>query len=150
MNTNYEISLGTLAIVPNEEFSSLVFEDNNRYVVQQTPFEILKDSCQYFGSTYEGRRNSSKLILGGDYKVPILIESSHNLILIPTASPYSSDCSWISLIHIKELSRIDKFNTLVIFDNDCKVIINCSYRSLENQILRATKLSYVINQRMNK
>ena len=45
----YEVSNGTLAIVPNEDFSSLVYEDEDRYIIDQTPFKIMEESCKYFG-----------------------------------------------------------------------------------------------------
>lgn len=37
----YEISRGTLAIVPNSEENSLVYEDDSRYIVNETPFKIM-------------------------------------------------------------------------------------------------------------
>ena len=37
----YEISKGTLAILPNEKNSSLVYEDDNRYIIKETPFQIM-------------------------------------------------------------------------------------------------------------
>lgn len=66
----YEISKGTLAVIPNEFESSLVFEDEERYIIKEKPFNIMDDSCKYFGSTYEGRKNGAKEILGAEYKVP--------------------------------------------------------------------------------
>ena len=56
----YEISNGTLAIVPNEKDNSLVYEDDERYIIEDKPFKIMEDSCKYFGSTYEGRKESAK------------------------------------------------------------------------------------------
>ena len=50
----YEINKGTLAIVPNEIDESLVYEDEERFLIHQSPFQIMEDSCKYFGSTYEG------------------------------------------------------------------------------------------------
>ena len=52
----YEVNYGTLAIMPNNTDDSLVYEDEQRYLVDGTPFEIMEDSCRYFGSTYEGRK----------------------------------------------------------------------------------------------
>ena len=96
----YEISKGTLAIVPNEKTTSLVYEDKERYLVNQTPFEIMEDSCLYFGSTYNGRKEGARSILGAEYKVPIIVDEADNLIVFPTTSPLSSDCIWISLNHL--------------------------------------------------
>ena len=77
----YEINKGTLAVVPNAEIGSLVYEDDERYVINQTPFSIMEDSCMYFGSTYEGRKQGAKKILNAEYKIPIVVEDSNNLIV---------------------------------------------------------------------
>ena len=144
---NYEISRGTLAIVPNGKETSLVYEDENRYIIKEKPFKIMEDSCRYFGSSYDGRKESAKSILGAEYKVPIIVEDSENMVLFPTTSPRSSDCSWISLRHIKKIEKIDYNNTKIIFNNDKSIIVPVSYRSIENQISRASRLELIMNHR---
>lgn len=143
-NMKYEISRGTLAVLPNKKESSLVFEDEERYIVPQTPFSIMEESCKYFGSTYEGRKDGAKEMLGYEYKVPIVVEDSSNLILFPTTSPTSNNCCWISLNRVKRIEKIDSKNTKVIFDNNREIIIDCSYRTLENQISRACRLDLIL------
>ena len=147
---NYEISKGTLAVVPNEKLGSLVYEDNDRYLVNQTPFEVMESSCLYFGSSYEGRKEGAKNILGAEYKVPILIDDTDNIILFPTTSPLSQDCAWISLRHVQKYERIDANNTKIVFDNGKEIIVPTSFRSIENQISRAARLDYTIKIRKNK
>ena len=78
---NYEINQGTLAILPNENENSLVYEDEERFIVDQSPYSIMEESCKYFGSTYKGRKESAKEMLGADYKVPIIIEDYNNVII---------------------------------------------------------------------
>ena len=136
----YEISRGTLAIVPNSEENSLVYEDDSRYIVNETPFKIMEESCKYFGSTYDGRKDSAKAILGAEYKVPIIVEENNNIIVFPTTSPSSADCVWISLGRIKIFEKIDSSNTKIIFDNNREIIVPCSYRTIENQVSRASRL----------
>ena len=104
----YEISNGTLAIVPNEKDNSLVYEDEERYLIEDKPFKIMEDSCKYFGSTYEGRKESAREILGAEYKVPIVVEDSENLVVFPTTSPFSEDCVWISLKRLKKFEKVDE------------------------------------------
>ena len=145
----YEINKGTLAVVPNAEVGSLVYEDDERYVINQTPFSIMEDSCMYFGSTYEGRKQGAKKILNAEYKIPIVVEDSNNLIVFPTTSPYSDDCCWISLKRVKNIEKIDANNTKIIFDNNKEIIIDCSYRSLENQISRASRLDIILRNHKN-
>ncbi len=146
----YEISRGTLAIVPNSEENSLVYEDDSRYIVNETPFKIMEESCKYFGSTYDGRKDSAKAILGAEYKVPIIVEENNNIIVFPTTSPSSADCVWISLGRIKIFEKIDSSNTKIIFDNNREIIVPCSYRTIENQVSRASRLDLVMRNRKNR
>ena len=143
----YEINKGTLAIMPNENESSLVYEDEDRFLIEQSPFQIMEESCMYFGSTYEGRKESARSILGAEYKVPVIVEDTDNLIVFPTTSPKSDDCIWISLKRVKNFERIDNSNTKVIFDNNKEIIVPVSYRTLENQISRATRLDFMMRKR---
>ncbi|MCI5789399.1 MAG: competence protein ComK [Tenericutes bacterium] len=146
----YEINRGTLAIVPNETTNSLVYEDEERYLIEEKPFQIMEESCKYFGSTYDGRKNSARDILGAEYKVPIIVEDSDNLIVFPTTSPQSDECIWISLRRVKKFEKIDGTNTRIIFDNNKEIIVPCSYRSIENQVSRASRLDLIMRSRKNK
>ncbi len=146
----YEINRGTLAIMPNENASSLVYEDDDRFLIHQTPFQIMEDSCKYFGSTYEGRKDSAKAILGAEYKVPVIVEDMDNLIVFPTTSPKADDCIWISLKRVKNFEKVDSINTKVIFDNNKEIIVPVSYRTLENQISRASRLDFMMRKRKLK
>ena len=141
----YEVSNGTLAIIPNEKETSLVYEDDDRYIINQSPFKIMEDSCKYFGSTYNGRKESAKDILG--------VEDTNNLIVFPTTSPFAEDCIWISLKRVQSFKKIDANNTKIIFDNHKEIIVPCSYRTIENQISRASRLDFIMRKRkieMNK
>jgi competence protein ComK len=145
----YEISKGTLAILPNEKNSSVVYEDDNRYIIKETPFQIMEDSCKYFGSTYEGRKDGAKEMLGAEYKVPIVVEDSSNLIVFPTTSPFSDDCVWISLKRVEKIEKIDSNNTKIIFDNKTEIIVDSSYRTIENQLSRASRLDLILRNHKN-
>lgn len=126
-----------------------MYEDESRYIIEQKPFTIMENSCKYFGSTYNGRKESAKHILGAEYKVPIIVEESENIIIFPTTSPNSSDCVWISLQRVKKFEKIDEYNTKIIFDNNKEIIVPCSYRTVENQISRASRLDLIMRKRKN-
>lgn len=145
----YEISNGTLAIVPEKE-GSIVYEDNEKYLINEVPFKIMEDSCRYFGSSYNGRKEGSRDILGAEYKVPIIVEDSENLIVFPTTSPSAPDCVWISLNRIKNYVKVDGYNTKIVFDNNKEIIVPCSYRTIENQVSRASRLDFVLRKRKNR
>ena len=109
----------------------------------------MEESCKYFGSTYEGRKNGAREILGAEYKVPIVVEDSDNLIVFPTTSPLADDCVWISLKRVKKIDKIDNNNTRIIFDNDKDIIVPCSYRTIENQLSRASRLDLILRNHKN-
>lgn len=143
----YEINEGTLAVLPKEKGYSKILEDENEYVVEERPYKILDSSCQYFGSSYEGREQGSQHVLGSSrYKVPVVVEETRNIIFFPTISPAHSDCSWISLGQIKHYEKKGQ-DTKIIFKNNKEIILPISYRSIENQILRATRLESIMRSR---
>ena len=78
---------------------------------------------------------------------PVIVEDSDNLIVFPTTSPRSEDCIWISLKRVKSFEKIDHVNTKVIFDNNREIIVPVSYRTLENQISRASRLDFMMRKR---
>ena len=118
-------------------------------IIKETPFKIMEDSCKYFGSTYEGRKDGAREMLGAEYKVPIVIEDSSNLIVFPTTSPLSDDCVWISLKKVERIEKIDANNTKIIFDNNTEIIVDSSYRTIENQLSRASRLDLILRNHKN-
>ena len=143
---NYEICEDTLAILPFEIGKSRVIETYGELIINKTPMEIIEDSCLYFGSSYNGRHTATKYLLGISYKSPIIIEESKNIIFFPTNSPRQGDCCWISLRNIIDYKRNHK-KSIIYFDHGKKIILDISYGSLDNQILRATRLESVIRNK---
>ena len=90
---NYEINRNTLAIIPISYNKSKVIEKDNVFIINIDPINIIKYSCEYFGSTYEGRHKGTKSIMNITHKSPIIIEESKVLICFPTTSPRLNICS---------------------------------------------------------
>lgn len=143
---NYEISEDTLAIIPFETGKSKVIESYGEFIINKTPMEIIENSCLYFGSTYSGRHSATKYLLGISYKSPIIVEESRNIIFFPTNSPRLDNCCWISLKNIIDYKR-KKENSIIYFENGKQIQINISYGSLDNQILRATRLESIMRNK---
>jgi competence protein ComK len=141
----YFINSGTCAIVPIGEELSKVIEIDNEYIINRSVKDIVNDSCKYFGSSYNGRFDGSKKILKMNYKLPIVIEETKNLIFFPTSSPRFDECTWISLNNVSNYEKNGK-NTIVYFKSRF-LELNISYYSLENQIFRATMLDSILRKR---
>ncbi len=145
MNT-YEISEETLAILPIENYKSKIIEKDNEFIVNQTPYEIVDNSCQYFGSSFIGRHSGTKKLIGVSHKSPIIIEETKEIIFFPTTSPRIYDCCWISLNNINKYYK-ETNRTVILFNTGYALNLNISYGSLDNQILRAARLESVLRSR---
>ena len=144
----YEINSSTLALIALDNLNTKVLEENNIYIVNQSVKEIINHSCKYFGSSYLGRYEGTKEIIGINYKSPIIIEESKYIIFFPTNSVRNKKCNWISLNMIKDYKKYNN-TSKVIFKNNVELILDISYGSLENQILRSTLLESKIRKRKN-
>lgn len=141
----YEINEDTIALVPYNNMTK-VYEKEGSFLVNKDANKIIEESCEYFGSSYEGRKKGTTALTGVTHKVPIIIEESKNIIFFPTSSPRLNKCTWISLNHINKYYKDDIY-TVIEFKNDKKLMLNISYGSLDNQILRASRLESVLRSR---
>lgn len=144
--STYEISSETLAIIPIDNFCSKVIERDNTIIVSKTPMQIIEDSCSFFGSSYFGRAKGTKKLIGVSHKAPVIIEESREIIFFPTSSPRLYECCWVSLKNIEKYNKQEN-NALVLFNNGFILEISMSYGSLDNQVLRATRLESVLRTR---
>ena len=144
---NYEISSATLAIVPLGDEVSKVYEEEDEYIIQKSANSIIKDNCEFYGSSYEGRCIGTKTLTGIKTKFPIIIEESRNIIFFPTSSTRTKQSTWIALNKIKEISKKEHQNSEILFKNQDTLDLDISVNSLENQIVRATMLKSKLYER---
>lgn len=119
-----------------------IYEQDKVLKLEDTPTNIIRYGCEYFGSTLEGRQKGSMSLLGIKHKVPVMVEGSMELIFFPMCSPRIRDCSWVCFNNILNYKR-NGYDTEVLFKNGQKIILNISYGIFENQYMRATKLKMV-------
>lgn len=146
MLNEYEINSSTLAVLPVDEETSKVLEEEGEYYVKRPVINIIDDSCKYFGSSLKGRNEGTKSLIGGNYKLPVVIEESRNIIFFPTSSPRLEDCAWISLNNLENYFNESR-NGIVKFKNGSTLNVGISIFSLENQVLRASRLENVLRKR---
>ena len=145
MIEDYEINKKTLALLSYEN-KTKVIEEDCEFVVDKTPSAIMEDSCEYFGSSLEGRKQGTKNLIGITHKSPIIVEESQEIIFFPTASPRLKECSWVSLNNLKTHSKKDN-KTNIKFDNEQEITLNVPYGIMDNQILRASLLENTLRKR---
>ncbi len=148
MQDTYEVTSATYAVLAINETLSRVIEREKEFIINKSTIDIIEDSCKYYGCTYEGRCEGTKNLLNYSYKLPIMIEESKSLIFFPTASPKYAKCSWISLHEIDKFYKLGE-NTKILFKNGYNLVIDCSFETIENQLMRATRLDCVMKERKN-
>ena len=143
---SYEINRDTYAIVSVNEEVSKVLEKDDEYFINKNSYEVMEDSCEYYGSSCEGRIKGTKQILGSNYKVPIVVEESNEIIFFPTEAASNANCIWLSLNNIQSYERNNGF-TKVIFKSGKELIVKMSIASFETQLLRANRLGSILRKR---
>ena len=146
---NYEINSDTLLLLPINDKRTKIIESDNEYEIEENINKIMEHSCEYFGSSYEGRKEGTKKLLGITHKSPIIVEESRRIIFFPTASVDNSKCIWVNLEKIDKYFKIDNKNSAIQLKNGNIINLNISYGSLTNQILRASRLKYVLEERIS-
>ena len=147
--SEYEINAETLLIIPCGERKTKVYEYSEEFIVNLNSLEIIKNSCLYFGCTYEGRRESVKNMLGVDMKIPILIEDSRNIIFFPTNSCINKNSIWISFQNLVKYNKFDDFSTVLYFGRNRGFNIDVKYNLVDNQYIRCNKLYSFLEKRRN-
>ena len=143
---SYEINKDTVALVPKDENTTIVYEVDNSFVINKPTLKIVEESCEYFGSSLEGRQIGTSKLVGFTHKVPVIVEESFDLIFFPTLSPKNDNCAWLAYDHIY---RPDKFQdkTIIELKNGRKIIINVSTPVIHNQLYRCSRLKETLSLR---
>ena len=143
----YEINSETLAILPYGQERSRIIENNNLIIINEPPIKIIDDSCKFFGSSYDGRFQGTKDLMGVSHKSPIIIEETRKIIFFPTTSPRLERCAWISLNNIDNYEK-KGIDTIIKFNCGKELKIELSYGIVDNQVLRATRLQNILEKRI--
>lgn len=149
----YEINPYTMFIKPlvyGSKMYSQIFELEDDFASPFKPIDIIKKSCEYFSSSFEGRKDGTKQLIGITHKVPIAIDPTNFIYFFPTTSPSRSECIWVSHEHVYKYRRIDSQQTEVTFQNKQSYIFQISHSSFENQLLRTALLRTKLMQRIGQ
>lgn len=148
MIEEYYINEDTLLLIPNGKNKTKIIDINGIYYIKKSVFEIVDESCQYYGSSYGGRYIGAKKLLEMEYKLPIILDEVKEVVIFPTCSPRQQNCIWINVNNIESYTKMKEFS-IIKFTNNTTQNLNISYNCLENQILRATFLMMKLKKRKN-
>jgi len=137
----YIINEKTVAIYPAKkiEYDATVITLDGLKLVKQTPFQIIKYSCEAYWACYHSRRQATVKRTNFQRNVPIMINPERELITFPTHAPTNYECAWIFIKHVARLTRCTehKKQTPIVFKNGYDLLIKKSYNIISNQYNRA-------------
>lgn len=153
MIEEYEINTETMMILPIEYGSKIyshIYEIEGEAVSPFKPLEIIKNSCRFFGASYEGRKEGTRQLTGITHKAPITIDPTNLIYFFPTASATNPNCIWISNEHVLHYRPHEGGQTEVTFRNRRTHIIPVSHNIFQNQILRTVLLKDTLSSRIEE
>lgn len=142
----YYISSKTLALIPIGLKKTHIIEEDDEFDINKSFMNIIDYNCKINGSSYIGRYESSKLLIGISSKLPILLEEKGREIYIPTNSIRNENCWWISYNNIKDYYKKGK-NVILVFKNNQNLLLDISFKVFEKQILKVNKLIFKLNSK---
>jgi competence protein ComK len=146
----YVINSLTMAILPMTYGSKLyshIYQYDEELHSPFKPLEIIKKSCRLNGSSYEGRKEGSRQLIGITHKIPITINSANSMYFFPSASPNHHRCVWISHEHVDSFKKFDSNSTLVSFRNKQSIVLPVSLHIFQNQMQKTALLRTKLMQR---
>lgn len=150
---DYEISPYTFGIIPIEyglKTYSKIIEFEDELIVPYKPLDVMKASCRYFGSSFDGRCEGTKELLEISHKVPIAVDPGNGLFFFPTTSPIRQNCIWLSYEHIVSKRRLEPNQTQINFRNRKSIVVPVSYSIIENQMMRTAMLKSKLLQKLKE
>lgn len=142
---NYLINEDTIIIFKKGK-KTVIVEENQYLELSIDIMDIINESCNYYCSSLKGRIEGSNYLLGNNYKTPVIISETREIILFPTSSYRSDDCIWINY---KKIDRYysKRLNTIIEFINGKKITIKLSNKVINKQILKSSRLESILKSK---
>lgn len=148
----YEISSSTIMLEYYDKNKTKVYELDKDFIVNDNLFNIVSNSCDFYGSSYEGRLEASKKILNTNIKLPVVVEDIKKIIFFPTRATNRIGSRWISFNNLDKIERIRKNNTLtrLYFCNGTSYDIEISYEIIHRQLFNCLQLEKTLLLRQER
>lgn len=147
----YEINSFTVLVMPityGSKVFSKIYEFDEECVSPFRPIDIIRESCEFFGSSFEGRKDGTRKLVGFTHKVPIAISPPNNIYFFPTTSPENPRCIWVAHDHVVSYKKGEQNSTIVHFKNNQCMQLPISSSSFQNQVIRTMMLQSKLSQRI--
>ncbi len=142
----YIINSSTNALLLGDN-TTKIYHENGVLLSTININKIMDVSCKYYGSSLLGRVAGAKYMLGSSYKTPIIVSEKNMLIFFPTMSMRKKECVWLNSSNILNYEKHSAKETIITFKNKNKLVVFCSFRVIDKQILKSSRLENIILRR---
>ncbi len=134
---NYLINSDTFVLQPiREDFkvTTRVIERNAEFALPKKPLQIVRKTCEVYGSSLKTRTVIARRSLGNRHKTPIVVAHAFDTpyIFLPTMSPSSDDNIWISYHAILDFQD-ESTGCSVLLENGRKLKVSVSTSTMWRQ-----------------
>lgn len=140
---NYIINNNTVALLKKKN-KTIIYDVNKIRVINKNIKNILDYNCNYYGSSFLGRKKCAEKILKIHYKIPLVINK--NIILLQLNGLKSEECYFIVYNKIINYKYIDN-NLKIICINNREFYNKISINSFEKMLINSLKLNNTLNWR---
>jgi len=149
---DYEITSSTIMLECCGENSTRVFEFDRDFIVDDSLYNIISNSCEFYGSSFNGRSEASKKILCTNIKVPIVVEDLKKILFFPIRATYTSGNRWISFNNLDRIEKVKKNGsvTRLHFCNGISYDVEISYEIIQRQLFNCLKLEKTLLLRQER
>ncbi len=109
---------------------------------------VIDFNCNYYGSSWEGRKKCAQNILKIKYRVPIIIDIYHNIILLQLNSIRNKECLFLVANKIIDYEEKEGKLKITCYHNNV-FYTSLSKSSLEKMLLQSFKLANTLKSRKN-
>ena len=152
---SFLVSFETAVLQPvrvnNKIFTKVTNITGESTIVSKKPYDIVRQSCAYYGSSFQQAKKLSIDTIGNYFKLPIIVAHDYGspCILIPLLSPKSDLNVWFSLRAIEGFYATENGCTIVLA-NGQEITVNSSTNTISKQIGFANLLNMHFLKRINR
>lgn len=139
---DYVISYETMLLEPADHPEYLTkITDKKKGIIysKRTAKSLIKESALTYHYSIKGHLEIVKSKYPTMKKIPLMVNPTLSILMIPTTSPNQSLCKWLNFIQIDQY-RPSKKHTKIRFRNGEEVILPISYYAFDQQMSKAAKL----------
>ncbi len=153
-NKSFLVTFETAVLEPktvnNKIFTKVINFSGESFIVGRKPYDIIRHSCAFYGSSFSHSVQLSKEIIGNYLKLPIVIAHDYGYpcVFVPTLSPKSDLNVWFSMNAI-DAYYPSEHGCMITLPHGESIQVSVSQNTISRQVAYANMLNNHFLKRMS-